>query len=311
MLGSNVRRYGFMRAVERKTFAAWWERRLRDGSEFCGMRNIVPDLDGLFTVHSANLGVILYEDSPCDWGTRGRWTRRPRPRVAAPTAAGATASSSRRSWRPAAGGRLPRAHHQAVVGGEGPTNHMVPVVDLDGESWVADAGLGEGSLDPLPLRAGPSSAGPFRWTREPEAWERVDGQHEWRSLTGIPMDEEECRRSSVFERHHRRLASDTSSPFVKQTLGVRLPHEGPESTMLWARTPSSGRAGRRPQAGGVADEAKLATLAWPRSPASTRSETTCLRGPKARRAARRVPRRADLPLKPVASAIPPAKKASP
>src|SRR3712207_4519104 len=43
-------------------------------------------------------------------------------------------------------------HHQAVVGGEGPTNHMALLVHLDGERWLADAGLGEGFVDPLPFR---------------------------------------------------------------------------------------------------------------------------------------------------------------
>ena len=46
------------------------------------------------------------------------------------------------------------AHHQAVVGGEGPTNHMALVVDIDGAPWLADAGFGEGFLEPLPLREG-------------------------------------------------------------------------------------------------------------------------------------------------------------
>ena len=29
-------------------------------------------------------------------------------------------------------------HHQAVVGGEGPTNHMALVVDVDGSPWLAE-----------------------------------------------------------------------------------------------------------------------------------------------------------------------------
>src|SRR3954468_22302268 len=36
--------------------------------------------------------------------------------------------------------------HQAVVGGEGPTNHMALIVDVGGSPWLADAGLGEGFL---------------------------------------------------------------------------------------------------------------------------------------------------------------------
>src|SRR4051812_3144038 len=60
-------------------------------------------------------------------------------------------------------------HHQAVVGAPGPTNHMALLVSLDGSYWLADAGLGEGFLDPLPLRAGEHPVGPFTYTlsREP------------------------------------------------------------------------------------------------------------------------------------------------
>ena len=50
-------------------------------------------------------------------------------------------------------------HHQAVVGGEGPTNHMALLVHLDGERWLADAGLGEGYLDPLPFARGRRGSG--------------------------------------------------------------------------------------------------------------------------------------------------------
>ena len=73
-------------------------------------------------------------------------------------------------------------HHQAVVGGEGPTNHMALLVDLDGERWLADAGLGEGFLEPLPFREGRYERGPLAYTLEREpggTWWM--GQHEWGS----------------------------------------------------------------------------------------------------------------------------------
>ena len=64
-------------------------------------------------------------------------------------------------------------HHQAVVGGEGPTNHMALLVRLDGERWIADAGLGEGFLEPLPLREGRYDRGPFTLHAEPRAGRHV------------------------------------------------------------------------------------------------------------------------------------------
>ena len=114
-------------------------------------------------------------------------------------------------------------HHQAVVGGVGPTNHMVLVVDLDGEPWIADAGLGEGFLDPLQLVPGPHDFGPFRWTVELEAcgtwWV---ASHDWCSFPGFRM-EEDASPVSAFEPHHTRLATDPESPFVK-TLVLQRPH---------------------------------------------------------------------------------------
>jgi N-hydroxyarylamine O-acetyltransferase len=80
------------------------------------------------------------------------------------------------------------AHHQAVVGGEGPTNHMALIVDVDGSPWLADAGLGEGFVEPLPLREGRHSLGPFTYTltREPAGTWWM-GQHEWSTFSGFRM----------------------------------------------------------------------------------------------------------------------------
>ena len=115
-------------------------------------------------------------------------------------------------------------HHRAVVGGEGPPNHMALLVHLGGERWLADAGLGEGFLDPLPLREGAHRAGPFTYTLTREArgsWWM--GMHEWGSVDGFRMAEEESP-VSVFEVHHRRLATDPASSFVR-TLVVQKPLE--------------------------------------------------------------------------------------
>ena len=42
-------------------------------------------------------------------------------------------------------------------------NHLVLLVDVEGEPWVADVGLGDGSLDPFILQAGPFSVAGFRF----------------------------------------------------------------------------------------------------------------------------------------------------
>jgi N-hydroxyarylamine O-acetyltransferase len=127
------------------------------------------------------------------------------------------------------------AKHEAVVGGAGPTNHMALVAEADGEPWLADAGFGEGFVDPLPLRPGRHAGpGPFAWTLEREpggAWWL--GQHEWGSTTGFRMAAAPSP-PAAFEPHHRRLSSDPASPFV-QTLVAQMPGDD-RITTLRSRT---------------------------------------------------------------------------
>jgi N-hydroxyarylamine O-acetyltransferase len=117
------------------------------------------------------------------------------------------------------------SYHEGVVGGAGPTNHMVLIVDVGGERWIADAGLGEGFLDPVPLREGRHPGrGPFSWSLalEPEGTWWL-GQHEWGSVSGFRMQPEECRLDA-FAPHHHRLSTDPASSFV-QTLVVQKPYD--------------------------------------------------------------------------------------
>ena len=148
-----------------------------------------PDLDGLRTVHRAYLARVPYEDLAVQLGETGPLDE---------------AALAERVLRDGRGGycfelntlfaALLRGlgfsvtHHQAVVGGEGPTNHMALVVDVDGSPWLADAGLGEGFLEPLPLREGRFTLGPFTYslTREPGGTWWM-GQHEWSTFSGFRM----------------------------------------------------------------------------------------------------------------------------
>jgi N-hydroxyarylamine O-acetyltransferase len=183
------------------------------------------DADGLRVLHRAYLARMPYEDLAVQLGETGPLDE---------------AALAERVLRDGRGGycfelntllaALLRAagfvvtHHQAVVGGEGPTNHMALLVHLDGERWLADAGLGEGFVEPLPFREGRFSIGPLTYTlqREPGgSWWM--GQHEWGSFAGFRMVEEESP-VSAFQVHHRRLATDPASSFV-QTLVVQQPRE--------------------------------------------------------------------------------------
>lgn len=196
------------------------------------------DVDGLRTLHRAFVSRVPYEDIAVQFGETGDLDEH---------------ALAERVLQDGRGGycfelntlfaALLRAagfvvhHHQSVVGGEGPTNHMALVVAVDGETWLADAGLGEGFMEPLPLREGGYERGPLSYTltREPSGTWWM-GQHEWGSITGFRM---QASPSSLadFEPHHRRLATSPESPFVR-TLVVQRPFDDRIVT-LRARTLSS------------------------------------------------------------------------
>jgi len=69
-------------------------------------------------------------------------------------------------------------------------NHLVLLVSVDGEPWIADVGLGDGSLDPFVLRAGPFSVAGYRFglSRLDRMWWRFQNhdQASARSFDFIP-----------------------------------------------------------------------------------------------------------------------------
>lgn len=50
--------------------------------------------------------------------------------------------------------RLAGAVHRAIRGDEAVGNHLVLLVDLEGEPWIADVGFGDGPREPYPLAEG-------------------------------------------------------------------------------------------------------------------------------------------------------------
>jgi N-hydroxyarylamine O-acetyltransferase len=181
-----------------------------------------PDLDGLFALHRAFLTAVPYEDLAVQLQETGPLDERMLLERLARDGRGGYCFELNTVFAAllrSLGFRV--THHQAVVDGEGPTNHMALVVDVDGSPWLADAGMGEGFLDPLPLRAGTHTVGAFTYTlsREPGGW--WFGQHEWGSISGFRMAAEPSTVAD-FQPHHRRLSTDPSSPFV-QTLVLQRP----------------------------------------------------------------------------------------
>jgi N-hydroxyarylamine O-acetyltransferase len=112
---------------------------------------------------------------------------------------------------------------EAHAGGAA-TNHLALVATTrDGARFVCDAGWGEGPLEPLALREGAQRQGPFTWTVErddDDGW--WVGQHAWGSSPGFRFGDAAVELDR-FAPHHRRLATDPASSFVK-TLVVQQPH---------------------------------------------------------------------------------------
>jgi N-hydroxyarylamine O-acetyltransferase len=109
-----------------------------------------------------------------------------------------------------------------VAGSELP-NHMALVVDVDGERYLADSGLGEGPLDPVPLVDGAITPGPMSWTvqRTEDGW-RME-QHEWGTVEWFTFGDPRAELDD-FQPHHRRLSREPDSSFV-QTLVVQRPYD--------------------------------------------------------------------------------------
>ncbi|MGH3716365.1 MAG: arylamine N-acetyltransferase family protein [Micromonosporaceae bacterium] len=103
-------------------------------------------------------------------------------------------------------------------------NHLALLVALDGETWLADVGLGDGALEPLPLRAGHHTVGPlgYRIARIEEQIWRISTDHPDYSVPSFDIDTTPRRLADFAERNSWQSTSPDSS-FVK-TLALLRPH---------------------------------------------------------------------------------------
>jgi N-hydroxyarylamine O-acetyltransferase len=131
-----------------------------------------PDLATLRALHRAHLLAIPYENLDVQLG---------RPLTTEPAAAYDKIVNRRRggwcyemnglfAWAldqvgfkvtRMAGGAMRELRGDAAVG-----NHLVLLVELDGERWIADVGFGDGMPDPFPLAVGPLAAEGFAFRLE-------------------------------------------------------------------------------------------------------------------------------------------------
>jgi N-hydroxyarylamine O-acetyltransferase len=216
-----------------------------------------PTLDGLRTLHRAYVSGIPYEDLSVQLGEHEPLDV---DRIAARLLCGRGGYcfelNGVLAWMLEALG-FAVERHQAIVGTDrrptldDPINHLALVVDVDGEPWLADAGLGEGPLDPLPLRPGrhhvPADS-PLWWEVEAEP----DGgwfitQHPWGSLFGFRMLAPVVELPA-FDPSHLRLSTSPESSFVG-TLVLQRAHDDRIVTLraltLSEAGPDADRAERR------------------------------------------------------------------
>jgi N-hydroxyarylamine O-acetyltransferase len=116
--------------------------------------------------------------------------------------------------------RLAGAVMRETVGDDVIGNHLVLLVDL-GETYVCDAGFGDGLIEPVPLKEGPFSVGPLVCSIE-----TVEGG--WRRYRNDPKGSApsfdfhpEMRDERLLERQCRWLQGDPSSPFVQNAVVQR------------------------------------------------------------------------------------------
>jgi arylamine N-acetyltransferase len=114
---------------------------------------------------------------------------------------------------------LGEVRREALAPGDGEltVNHQVLVVACEGESWLVDAGLGDGLHEPMRLSAGQVTQGPFTYRLEP--WAARPGGwlflHDPKASVCAMVFAPEPVHWSAFACAHERLSTSPDSPFVR------------------------------------------------------------------------------------------------
>jgi arylamine N-acetyltransferase len=110
------------------------------------------------------------------------------------------------------GGVFSREEPDTISGG-----HLALTVRIDGEAWLVDAGLGDGIYEPVLLRPGPVTQGPFTYRMQPSPL-APGGWRFWHdpragSFTGMDFAPEPVT-VDVFAAKHAEFCTDPASNFV-------------------------------------------------------------------------------------------------
>jgi arylamine N-acetyltransferase len=126
--------------------------------------------------------------------------------------------------------------------------HLVPTVEVAGETWFVDVGLGDGLHDPLPLRAGTYHQGPFAFRLGPSQLEtggwRFD--HDPRgAIAGLDFTLAPAGLAE-FARWHPYLSTSPESRLVRSAVVMRRDAVGADSLVgcMLRRVDSAGRTVR-------------------------------------------------------------------
>jgi N-hydroxyarylamine O-acetyltransferase len=122
-------------------------------------------------------------------------------------------------------------------------NHLVLLVDIDGERWIADVGLGDGFRDPIPLRPGSIYQKPFDYELIHVGGPRWRFRHDPRStIDGFDFDVTPVDLSA-FTAKHDHLSTSSESPFVRVFVmqSRRADHTVVLRGCVFTRTDASGQ----------------------------------------------------------------------
>lgn len=120
-------------------------------------------------------------------------------------------------------------------------NHIALLVDVDGESWLADTGIGDAFLEPLPLREGTHWQGklPYRMERLDDGTWRVH-HHPNGTIASCDFRTEPRELADFAE---RALIRDPTSPLTRVLVAQH--HRYGQELALRARTVTRGGTDRR------------------------------------------------------------------
>jgi N-hydroxyarylamine O-acetyltransferase len=95
-------------------------------------------------------------------------------------------------------------------------NHLALTVEVDGQTWLIDVGLGTGLHEPMPLAAGRHTQGPFRYllgrSQVADGW-RLDQDPRIEVFEGMDFADAPATMTD-FQAMHVRLSTDPRSGFV-------------------------------------------------------------------------------------------------